>query len=564
MSEKLNDRYTLHRKIGSGTNGVTYLATDEKTNTSVVIKRLRNELNASSREIWPREAKVLRSLNHQGIPNFIDFFEENLQLENLPHIVQEYVPGKNLEQEIAERSYTPRQVLELLSELLDILVYLQSISPPVLHRDIKPENIIRHEDGKLYLIDFGTATSVRGQTFGHTMVAGTLGYQSLEQIEGDPGLSSDLYSLGVIAVRLLSGRSIEELYVGMGTIRWKEYLPHTPRILLQFLDGMLASRASNRTPNAKEALRYATICMERLDHPNSSLNSHPPSTEPVQIQELPLPKHSGSGYNKLSIRIILAIASIIGFGWALTMKPCWFGKNNCFEGCKDGVIDACLTYVDSYPDDDRTEKAYYKMCRLHFAGAGNQQHLEYCEVYEQKYPEGKYLSEIEFFSRMKRRISTGKYIPPQENESSNTCGSSTYSTVGPNTGQPELHYFSVYHPLNGQDIYVHITRTNRLTLVLSSYDAANWIVTTDANVNIDRILLNGYHTQSISAPSNIPVENRNNEEKTGNFGYHCGYAYPGDNEACRTDLLLEEVTAYTGIEMSTFFGCYAGERFFLE
>ena len=271
MKNVLHNRYTLTKKLGSGTHGISYLAFDEQEKQDVVIKRLRQELTPENRKKWPKESRMLQRLAHPQIPKFIDFFEAEVELELLPHLVQEYIPGQNLLEVMKQKAITPQECIQHVISILEILVYLQSVSPPVVHRDIKPENIILHEENqKLYLIDFGISTTMQGQTFGHTMAAGTLGYQSKEQIEGDPGLASDVYSLGVVAVLWMSGRTIEDLHVGLGKIKWREYLPHCPPQILNFLEEMLHPSTRNRYKNAKEALSGAkkslSPSLEKFQH----------------------------------------------------------------------------------------------------------------------------------------------------------------------------------------------------------------------------------------------------------------------------------------------------------
>ena len=155
MKNVLHNRYTLTQKLGSGTHGISYLAFDEQEKQNVVIKRLRQELTPESRKMWPKESRMLQRLAHPQIPKFIDFFEAEVELELLPHLVQEYVPGQNLLEVMKQKAITPQECMQHVISVLEILVYLQSVSPPVVHRDIKPENIILHaENQKLYLIDF--------------------------------------------------------------------------------------------------------------------------------------------------------------------------------------------------------------------------------------------------------------------------------------------------------------------------------------------------------------------------------------------------------------------------
>lgn len=373
MIQKLNNRYELIEKLGSGANGITYLANDSRTNKQVVVKRLRHELNDKTRKIWPREVQILRGLDHPNIPRFIDFFEQTVELERLPHIVQGYVAGDNLQKESETKHYTPTQVLDMVISLIEVLCYLQSLSPPVLHRDIKPENIIRQaKTNRLFLIDFGTATSAKGQTFGHTMVAGTLGYQSLEQIEGDPGLSSDLYSIGVIAVQLLSDRSIEDLYVGMGRIRWMEALPHTPKPIIAFLEKMLALRANDRYPDAEQALQAAKRCMAQIKGLPEPERPQKPKQKKVHVFA---PQDKALNFKRPSIwrrmlrfwgcLVPLAIGAwLVATAVWRNALPCNYifaPEEACLEGCqKDNykvALKHCETFLRKFPDSELKEKA---------------------------------------------------------------------------------------------------------------------------------------------------------------------------------------------------------------
>jgi hypothetical protein len=148
--------------------------------------------------------------------------------------------------------------------------------------------------------------------------------------------------------------------------------------------------------------------------------------------------------------------------------------------------------------------------------------------------------------------------------SANVCGSSAYSATGSNFSQPELHFLSAYQPMAGQSINVHIERQGQMTLLLSSYEPAHWIVTADAGVLLDQILVNGYHSQTISGPAGIPVEIRSHSQTLTNFGEWCGYSYPYNGGGCDTALLISGTEAHAGIGMTTFFGCYEASSFHLQ
>lgn len=320
MRKILNGRYRLRKKLGSGAHGISYLAYDEQNKQDVVVKRLRQELTTDSRKMWPKESRMLQRLEHPQIPKFIDFFEAEVELELLPHLVQEYIPGKNLLEVMKQKALTPQECMRHVMSILEILVYLQSVSPPVVHRDIKPENIILHaENQKLYLIDFGISTTMQGQTFGHTMAVGTLGYQSKEQIEGYPVLSSDVYSLGVVAAQWMSGRTIEELYSGFGKITWREYLPYCPPQILDFLEKMLHSNTSRRYANAKEAL---TGAKGSLNPSSRSVSKNKNQKTPVK-KKMPLINKGSGKKERISSEGYTFLFAILA-GFAVFIKLVFF------------------------------------------------------------------------------------------------------------------------------------------------------------------------------------------------------------------------------------------------
>jgi|GEM_PF-3540337 len=143
-------------------------------------------------------------------------------------------------------------------------------------------------------------------------------------------------------------------------------------------------------------------------------------------------------------------------------------------------------------------------------------------------------------------------------------GGMIYSATGPSNSIPELHILSAYEPTNAGVINVQVDRVAQMTLVLSSYEAVHWIVNHVSGVQIDRILLNGYHSQTITADPSIPVETRSYDQNRSDFGASCGYSYPYTGGGCNTEQLLQGVTAYTGLDWTSFNGCYFVDEFLLE
>ncbi len=202
--------YKLIKIIGQNHHGgrVTYLAEDLKQQRKVAIKQFQfaqGYLSWTIRDSLTREAKILQKLNHPRIPYYIDSFDNNLGF----CLVQEYKPAASLA-EIG--TFTPQQVKEIAISVLEILVYLQQQIPPVIHRDIKPANILLDEDCNAYLIDFGFSRIGGEDVSGSSVVKGTPGFMPPEQLWGRLTTASDLYSLGMTLICLLSGIKAIDFY----------------------------------------------------------------------------------------------------------------------------------------------------------------------------------------------------------------------------------------------------------------------------------------------------------------------------------------------------------------
>ncbi|MHC5829679.1 MAG: serine/threonine protein kinase, partial [Nostoc sp.] len=108
------------------------------------------------------------------------------------------------------RTFTEAEVKQIAKAVLEILVYLHGLYPPVIHRDIKPSNILLGDRsgnsvGQLYLVDFGSVQTVLATETGTRTVVGTYGYMPPEQFGGRTVAASDLYSLGATLIYLVTG-----------------------------------------------------------------------------------------------------------------------------------------------------------------------------------------------------------------------------------------------------------------------------------------------------------------------------------------------------------------------
>jgi eukaryotic-like serine/threonine-protein kinase len=208
--EIINSRYQILGELGQGGIGTTYNATDVQNNQLVAAKIIsfRQIKDWKTVDLFEREVRVLKQLNHPSIPKYLDSFEIEEEGDRLFCIVQELAAGKNLSQWMQE-GWRPNEetVKTIAQQLLETLIYLQALTPPIIHRDIKPQNILRDEQGHLFLVDFGAVQDTYRQTVtGGSTVVGTFGYMAPEQFRGQATLATDLYGLGTTLVFLLTGK----------------------------------------------------------------------------------------------------------------------------------------------------------------------------------------------------------------------------------------------------------------------------------------------------------------------------------------------------------------------
>lgn len=223
-------RYKVKKVLGKGGFSITYLVEDldclQETKLLKQLRRIFNnavydqESNETAERLFKREAEVLLKLQHPGIPKLYAYFIDN----GYSYLVQDFIHGNNLAEEVVERnfSFDEHEARLFLSELADILDYLHSHNPTIIHRDVKPENLMRRDDGKLLLIDFGAVCQMVGTT-NQTLIYSP-GYTAPEQIAGEASCQSDLYSAGATTLRLLaSDQIIPSIKPKEG--HWESFIP---------------------------------------------------------------------------------------------------------------------------------------------------------------------------------------------------------------------------------------------------------------------------------------------------------------------------------------------------
>jgi serine/threonine protein kinase len=331
---QLKGLYEAIALIGQGGMGRTFQAKDlGRLGQPCAIKQFlpqfrEPELMKKAIALFESEAAQLKVLGaHPQIPELIAYFEEDGCL----YLVQELIAGENLYHELHSKgTFSESQIYQLLADILPVLQFIHDRQ--VIHRDIKPDNIIRRKAnldspspagkgsaGDLVLVDFGAAKVFTTNTANRTgTLIGSAEYIAPEQARGKAVPQSDLYSLGVTCIHLLTGISPFELYDdSRDRWIWRENLQTSiSSRLAAILDHLLERAIANRYRSANEVLHdlqsLAISSGINEDINESSLEvSYIPLGNSLQIEELIEMLNLGQWQegDRLTNEIILALVN---------------------------------------------------------------------------------------------------------------------------------------------------------------------------------------------------------------------------------------------------------------
>ncbi len=288
--------YTIVRKIGAGGMGAVYEARQDYPHRTVALKVILP--GAASRQLvdrFRREANLLARLQHPGLAHI---YEAGIATTSWPgggeveqpFLAMELVRGLPLDAHVAQNDLTAFEKLGLLAEICDAVQHAHDRG--VIHRDLKPGNILVQPDGRPKVLDFGIAraTDADLQTVtlqtGVGQLVGTLAYMSPEQALGDPDridARSDVYTLGVLAFELLSGRLPIAIH-GTSTPEAVRRIRDDDPTRLSRIDGSyrgdldtIIQKALEKDPQRRyqSAVDLATDVRRYLSH--EPISAHPPS-----------------------------------------------------------------------------------------------------------------------------------------------------------------------------------------------------------------------------------------------------------------------------------------------
>lgn len=307
----LQNRYRLLSVLGQGGFGRTYLSEDQgRFNERCALKEfIPIQVGAyavdKSKELFQREAAILYQIQHPQIPQFRATFEENQRL----FLVQDYVEGKTYRTLLNERkaqglAFSEAEVMQLIQQLLPVLAHIHSKG--IIHRDIAPDNIIlRQQDQLPVLIDFGVVKEIvtrvqSPETVTHATTVGKLGYAPSEQMQtGRAYPNSDLYSLAVTAIVLLTGREPSELYDDVSlTWHWQRWVNVNPGFA-QILNRMLSYRPGDRYQSVSEVAQ----ALQTLTNPAATPPTYAPpiaqAPAPTPAPPLNIPPTQNAGVSQM-------------------------------------------------------------------------------------------------------------------------------------------------------------------------------------------------------------------------------------------------------------------------
>jgi serine/threonine protein kinase len=199
--ERLTEKYSLEREIGSGSTARVFLGREIRTGRRVAVKILRVSLAGEGGGHFRREARTVTGFSHPNIIRVYEVGEAAFAEQTACYVVMEYVPDGDLSSLIKRRRrLSERAAARIGGDVAAGLAYAHEEG--AVHRDVKPQNVLLDGSGRAKLTDF---TTVRGATPDPGTFSGTPRYAAPEQFGGYAGPESDVYSLGISLYQAVVG-----------------------------------------------------------------------------------------------------------------------------------------------------------------------------------------------------------------------------------------------------------------------------------------------------------------------------------------------------------------------
>ena len=253
------DRYILEEIVGEGSYSTVFKGFDEQEKRQIAIKEMKSENlpmeeAREAQQVFFNEINVLKALSHENLPKVYDFFI----YKGRHYMVMEWCRGKNLfdlMEEKREGFLQEKETLLIMRQVCDALIYLQHKTRQVIYKDLKPSNILVDDNGKVKLIDFGTARHYSPEKKKDTIALGTPGYAAPEAYTGtQTNLSADVYSFGATFFHLLTGEE---------PLQFRFNFPD-PRTYNKRLSDEISTLIMECLKNRKERIRDGFLLRKRV------------------------------------------------------------------------------------------------------------------------------------------------------------------------------------------------------------------------------------------------------------------------------------------------------------
>lgn len=427
--------YRIERTLGSGTFGITYLATilsgagalNGKVHVcikeffmhdvngregSAVTASTKNGLWNDYRKKFEREARRLAAIKHPGVVQVLEAFNQN----NTSYYSMEYLGGGSLDGYIKKKGHlTEPEALRLFKHVTDAMSYLHA--QHMLHLDLKPGNIMMKDDGTTAIIDFGLAKqfdSNGNPESSSTIGAGTPGYAPIEQAHYNGEnrtafpATMDVYALGATLFKMLTGKRPPEasqvLNEGLPTDELHRYgvSQRTVSAIEHAMESMVARRTPTVAALASElAQPYQPTQPVQPEDPEDEATIFDPIVEPEQPAEPTQPirptrpikpikpaepttpiKQPSSNINLKRIAMFVGIPVVLIVLAILVMNTSYMRERQAFGYVTEARnIAACELYMKSCPDGKRLEEVMYMQANF------SDNAPEYLSMYLQRWGE---------------------------------------------------------------------------------------------------------------------------------------------------------------------------------
>lgn len=325
---RLNNRYQLLQRVGSGGMAEVFRARDLMLERYVAVKILRADYSNSQafQERFRQEARAAANLSHPNIVTVHDFGLDRGQL----FIVMEHVPGSDLKTLLRQRGrFSIEEAIPLIVQACAGIGYAHRAG--LVHCDVKPHNMLVTPDKRLKVTDFGIARALATiHPDEHSdVVWGSPQYFSPEQAAGEPpSPASDVYSLGIVLYEALTGslpfngstpEELARMHLEAPPAPIREYLPEIPEPLEQIVEKVLSKEPSARYRTADQLGRVLLRFGTQPDLP-ASLTLTPETATVYRPEPLAEPAPPAAAVDIDWLSVALGLLALIAVGGLI---PFW-------------------------------------------------------------------------------------------------------------------------------------------------------------------------------------------------------------------------------------------------